>query len=31
MIGTITISGLPQEEDHQLAVQAIQNFLAQEQ
>jgi uncharacterized protein (UPF0303 family) len=31
MIGTITISGLPQEEDHQLAVQAIQIFLAQEQ
>ena len=31
MIGTITISGLPQEEDHKLVVQAIRDYLAQEQ
>ena len=30
MVGTITISGLPQEEDHKLVVQAIRNYLAQE-
>lgn len=30
MVGTITISGLPQEEDHKLVVQAIRDFLAQE-
>lgn len=30
MVGTLTISGLPQEEDHKLAVQAIREFLAQE-
>ena len=31
MVGTITISGLPQEEDHKLVVQAIRDYLAQEQ
>jgi uncharacterized protein (UPF0303 family) len=31
MVGTITVSGLPQEADHQLVVQAIREFLAQEQ
>jgi uncharacterized protein (UPF0303 family) len=30
MVGTITISGLPQEEDHKLVVQAIRNYLAHE-
>jgi uncharacterized protein (UPF0303 family) len=30
MIGTITVSGLAQEEDHQLVVQAIRDYLAQE-
>jgi uncharacterized protein (UPF0303 family) len=30
MIGTITVSGLPQEEDHKLVVQNIRDFLAQE-
>ena len=31
MVGTITVSGLPQEEDHKLVVQAIRDYLAQEQ
>ena len=30
MVGTITVSGLPQEEDHQVVVSAIRIFLAQE-
>jgi uncharacterized protein (UPF0303 family) len=30
MVGTITVSGLPQEEDHKLVVQVIRNYLAQE-
>jgi uncharacterized protein (UPF0303 family) len=30
MVGTITVSGLPQEEDHKLVVQGIRNYLAQE-
>ena len=31
VIGTITSSGLPQEDDHKLVVQAIRDYLAQEQ
>jgi uncharacterized protein (UPF0303 family) len=31
MVGTITVSGLPQEEDHKFVVQAIRDYLAQEQ
>lgn len=31
MVGTITVSGLPQDEDHKLVVQAIRNYLAQGQ
>lgn len=30
MIGTITVSGLPQEEDHRLVVQTIRDYLARE-
>ena len=30
MVGTITVSGLSQEEDHKLVVQAIRDHLAQE-
>jgi uncharacterized protein (UPF0303 family) len=30
LIGTVTVSGLPQEEDHKLVVQAIRDYLAQE-
>ena len=30
MVGTITVSGLPQEEDHKLVVQAIRDYLLEE-
>jgi len=30
MVGAITVSGLPQEEDHKLVVQVIRDFLVQE-
>lgn len=30
MVGTITVSGLPQEEDHKLVTQAIRGYLARE-
>ena len=30
MVGTITVSGLPQEEDHRLVVQAIRDYLSEE-
>jgi uncharacterized protein (UPF0303 family) len=30
IVGTVTVSGLPQEEDHKLAVEALRNYLAQE-
>lgn len=31
MVGTITVSGLPQEEDHKLVVQSIRDYLAKEE
>lgn len=31
MIGTITVSGLAQEDDHELVVQAIRDYLAKEE
>ncbi len=30
MVGAITVSGLPQEEDHKLVVQAIRDYLSKE-
>ena len=30
VIGTVTVSGLPQEEDHRFVVQALRDYLAQE-
>jgi uncharacterized protein (UPF0303 family) len=30
VVGTITVSGLPQEEDHKLVVQTLRDYLAQE-
>ena len=30
MVGSITVSGLPQEEDHKLVVESIRSFLAKE-
>jgi uncharacterized protein (UPF0303 family) len=30
MVGTITVSGLPQEEDHKLVVESISEFIAKE-
>lgn len=31
MVGTITVSGLPQAEDHQLVVETVRTYLAKEQ
>jgi len=30
VVGTVTVSGLPQEDDHKLVVEAIREYLAQE-
>jgi uncharacterized protein (UPF0303 family) len=30
IVGTITVSGLPQQEDHKLVVEALRNYLAEE-
>jgi uncharacterized protein (UPF0303 family) len=30
MVGTVTVSGLPQEDDHKLVTQAIRDYLARE-
>ncbi len=30
IVGTVTVSGLPQEEDHKLVVEAIRTYLAEE-
>lgn len=30
IVGTVTVSGLPQEEDHRLVVEAIRKYLAEE-
>ena len=30
IVGTVTVSGLPQEEDHKLVVEALRTFLAEE-
>ena len=30
MVGTVTVSGLPQEEDHKLVIHAIRAYLAEE-
>lgn len=30
VVGTVTVSGLPQEEDHKLVVQTIRDYLAEE-
>ena len=30
IVGTVTVSGLPQEEDHKLVVEVLRNYLAEE-